>query len=175
TLRERLGGRGQAVARERFAWSIVAGRYLAGLADAAAGRESVARHAAMLTRLPRTPRPPPAGAPPGGVAGDNPAPPPPPPPLLPSVRHARDVARGRRRRRHGAERAHAGVRARLRRRQRQPGRHRRNRAGGGSDRRALVSLRELRRDPPAPADERGGGRGLGGAGPRARLVALGRS
>ncbi|HYV57047.1 MAG TPA: glycosyltransferase family 4 protein [Candidatus Nitrosopolaris sp.] len=37
-LRERLGRRGEAIARERFAWSIVAGAYLAVLADAAAGR-----------------------------------------------------------------------------------------------------------------------------------------
>ncbi|HSV08809.1 MAG TPA: glycosyltransferase family 4 protein [Candidatus Binatus sp.] len=37
-LRERLGRRAQAVARERFAWSIVASGYLAVLADAAAGR-----------------------------------------------------------------------------------------------------------------------------------------
>ena len=37
-LRERMGCRGQAVARERFAWPIVANGYLAVLADAAAGR-----------------------------------------------------------------------------------------------------------------------------------------
>jgi glycosyltransferase involved in cell wall biosynthesis len=37
-LRERLGRRGEAVARERFAWPIVAGRYLEVLAEAATGR-----------------------------------------------------------------------------------------------------------------------------------------